>query len=112
MQKKEELNEMLSDPKMRDRLEKHLKSKKRILGNDSPFSELLQGMVNVMLAGEMDDFMDEETASGRKNKRNGGKVKRVTSEFGALDIYTPRDRNGEFTPEIVNGNIWSKYISR
>lgn len=102
MQKKEHLDQMLSEPQMRDRLASHLKSKKRILGKDSPFSELLQGMVNVMLTGEMSDFLDEENASGRKNKRNGGKTKRVTSELGPLEIYTPRDRNGHFTPEIVS----------
>ena len=101
MIEKEKLESMMSDPKMVTRLQSHLKSKKRLLSKESPFSEILQGMVNVMLEGELDSFMDEEKASGRKNKRNGGKTKRVTSEIGPLDIYTPRDRNGDFEPEIV-----------
>ena len=101
MQEKKKLDLLLSDPEMATRLAAHLKSKKRILSKESPFSEILQGMVNVMLEGELDTFMDEEKASGRRNKRNGGKVKKVTSELGNLEIYTPRDRNGEFDPVIV-----------
>lgn len=101
MQEKKKLDAMMADPEMSARLADHLRSKKRLLSKESPFSELLQGMVNVMLEGELDTFMDEEKASGRKNKRNGGKSKPVMSEFGPLEVYTPRDRNGAFEPEIV-----------
>jgi len=101
MQEKKKLDALMADPEMSARLADHLRSKKRLLSKESPFSELLQGMVNVMLEGELDTFMDEEKASGRKNKRNGGKSKQVTSEFGSLEVYTPRDRNGAFEPEIV-----------
>lgn len=34
-----------------ERMESHLKLKKPLLGKDSPFSELLQGMVNKILEG-------------------------------------------------------------
>lgn len=83
------------------RLKDHLKSKQPLFGKDSPFSELLQGMVNQMLEGEMEAFQDEEQASNRSNKRNGHTSKRVISESGYLDIKTPRDRNGDFEPQVI-----------
>lgn len=83
------------------RMQEHLESKQPLFGKDSPFSELLQGMVNQMLEGEMAAFQDEEKALNRSNKRNGHTSKRVISESGYLDIKTPRDRNGDFEPELI-----------
>jgi len=83
------------------RMRSHLYSKEQLLGEDSPFSELLQTMVNGMLSGEMDSFMLEQKASKKSNKRNGKSTKQVISEVGPLHIETPRDRNGHFNPELV-----------
>jgi putative transposase len=83
------------------RLKEHLYSKKSLLGEDSPFSELLQQMVDKMLDGEMDAFLDEERSKGKANKRNGKTSKKVLSQSGPLQISTPRDRNGDFSPELV-----------
>ena len=91
----------MSDPKMNDRLKERLYSKQGLLGKESPFSELLQQMVNTMLDGEIESFLTEERASGRVNKRNGRTGKRVVSEAGHLDILTPRDRNGDFEPTLI-----------
>ncbi|EIM72025.1 transposase mutator family protein [Nitritalea halalkaliphila LW7] len=61
----------------------------------------MQQMVNTMLEGEIEDFLSEGRAAGKVNKRNGRTSKRVVSEFGPLDIATPRDRNGDFEPELI-----------
>lgn len=84
-----------------EKMKTHLYSKKPILGEDSPFSELLQTMVNTMLDGEMDSFIEGEKEVKKTNKRNGKLPKRVLSEAGPLYIETPRDRNGEFEPQLV-----------
>ena len=89
------------DSEMYKRMKEHLYSKKKILGEESPFSELLQQMVNQMLDGEMDSFMTEERKKSKVNKRNGKSVKKVISDAGPLYVETPRDRNGEFEPEII-----------
>lgn len=91
----------MNDPKMNERLKERLYSKKGLLGKESPFSELLQQMVNTMLEGEIESFLSEERASGNVNKRNGKIPKRVLSDAGTLDISTPRDRNGDFEPELI-----------
>ena len=101
MTKKRTLEELLSDPNMSDRLKDRLYSKKGLLGKESPFSELLQGMVNTMLDAAIDGFLTEERAAGTTNKRNGKTPKRVISEIGDLHVSTPRDRNGHFEPELI-----------
>ena len=85
-----------------EKLKTHLYSKKPLLGEGSPFSELLQNMVNKVLEGEMEDFIQEESKKpGITNKRNGKLKKRVKSAAGILEIETPRDRNGDFNPAIL-----------
>ncbi len=101
MKKRQTIEDLLKDPKMNERLKERLYSKKGLLGKESPFSEILQQMVNAMLEGEIESFLSEERASGNLNKRNGRIPKRVLSDAGPLDIFTPRDRNGDFEPELI-----------
>jgi len=101
MNKKKTIEDLLNDPKMSDRLKERLYSKKGLLGKESPFSEILQQMVNTMLEGEIESFLLEERASGTINKKNGKIPKRVLTDVGHLDISTPRDRNGDFEPELI-----------
>lgn len=82
-------------------LRDHLYSKKPLLGSDSPFSDLLQGMVNTILEGEVNSHLKEEQSKGLKNKRNGKTLKKVRSMAGDLYIETPRDRNSSFEPQLV-----------
>lgn len=102
MKKGKERKDSLKEEELQLRLEEHLRSKKPLLGKDSPFSELLQGMVNKMLEGEMDAFQEEQQQSKKLNKRNGYTSKQVVSESGLLQIQTPRDRNSDFEPQIVS----------
>ena len=99
--KKETLEDLIPDADLRERIEKHLYSKKPLLSEGSVFSELLQLMVNKMLEGEVTDFLHAERASDRVNKRNGYSEKQVLSSAGPLSIRTPRDRNGDFEPELI-----------
>ena len=86
---------------LENKLRSHLRSKKPLFGTDSPFSGLLQSMVNTMLEGEMEDHLKQSDKLGKKNKRNGYSNKKVISEEGELYISTPRDRDGSFKPEII-----------
>lgn len=87
---------------LEDELKAHLKSKKALFGEDSPFSGLLQSMVNTMLEGELEHHLVEGFRKGKRNKRNGHTAKRVISEGGIIDVSTPRDRAGTFEPEIIS----------
>lgn len=87
---------------LEEQLKQHLKSKQPLLGEDSPWSGLLQSMVNAMLEGEVDHHLAEERRKGNKNKRNGHNHKRVITEGGIMNVSTPRDRSGTFEPEIIS----------
>lgn len=89
-------------PKLEEELKNHLKSKQPLFGEGSPFSGLLQSMVNTMLEGEVEHHLDQDFKKGKRNKRNGHMSKRVLSEGGMIEVSTPRDRTGTFEPEIIS----------
>ena len=86
---------------MNERLKERLYIKKGLLGKESPFSAILQQLVNMMLDGEIKSFLTQERATDSLNKRNGRTPKRVLRNVGHLDTSTPRDRNGDFEPELI-----------
>lgn len=55
------------------------------------------------LSGEMDAHLGYEKHDTRPsdNARNGHARKTVYTDDGALEIATPRDRNGEFEPQLI-----------
>jgi putative transposase len=82
--KKKGQKEKSVSPELEARLKEHLQSKEPLFGKDSPFSELLQGMVNQMLEGEMEAFQADQKASEKRNKRNGHTTKRVLIRVGSF----------------------------
>jgi transposase-like protein len=74
---------------------------------DTLYSQLLQQMINRSLEAEMTAHLGygsgEKTAETgkRANTRNGTNKKTVKGTFGALEIETPRDRDGSFEPLLV-----------
>jgi transposase-like protein len=55
------------------------------------------------LSAELDDHLgyQKHAASDGDNTRNGHSSKTVYSDSGALEIQTPRDRNGDFEPQAI-----------
>jgi transposase-like protein len=98
--KKQVLNEEFPE-ELQERMQAHLLSRAPLLGKGSPFSEMLQGLVNTMLEGEMDSHLETERSGGKKNKRNGYTEKEIRSDAGPLQIRTPRDRMGDFSPVVI-----------
>ena len=84
-----------------ERMKDRLYSKEPMFGDGSPFSELLQTMVNKMLEGEANYHIENELLSGKKNKRNGFTKKHVITPSGPIEVSTPRDRNSTFEPELI-----------
>ncbi|MEZ4911811.1 MAG: IS256 family transposase [Saprospiraceae bacterium] len=84
-----------------ERMKQRLYSKESLFGDGSPFSELLQNMVNKMLEGEVDHHIADELNMGKSNKRNGYTKKQVITQSGPIEVHTPRDRNSTFEPELI-----------
>jgi transposase-like protein len=66
---------------------------------------LTKTLIETALKAEMTDHLGYEahdpSGAGSGNSRNGTNAKTVVSRSGPLQIETPRDRNGEFDPQLV-----------
>lgn len=95
------------DPELRDSIRtliKHYQPK-----DASDVQDMLKGLLGGTLQEMLEAEMDEHLGYSKydyKNKdtddsRNGYSKKTVTSSMGPIDLDIPRDRNGEFDPQIV-----------
>jgi len=89
-------------------------------------NELFKEMVGTVLENGLDAEMDEELGYSKydyktrdtDNYRNGHSKKTMRTSFGEMELNVPRDRNGEFEPQIIkkqqtslSGDIEEKIIS-
>ena len=69
------------------------------------FKDSFKDMLQELLEAEMDASIgytkNEKDTIDSDNKRNGYSKKTVKSQFGEFPLEIPRDRNGEFEPQIV-----------
>ncbi len=79
---------------------KHLKSGKPMVGSEGVFTPLLKRILEAALEGEQEAHL-EQTRKAEQNRRNGRKRKNLQSPLGGFEIFSPRDRNATFEPQIV-----------
>ena len=65
------------------------------------FKDLLQELLEAELDVSLGYDKNEKNGIETDNKRNGHTPKTVKSEFGEFQLDIPRDRNGDYEPEIV-----------
>ncbi|MBC8589940.1 IS256 family transposase [Wansuia hejianensis] len=73
----------------------------------SVLKEMLKSGVETLLEAELDEQLgyDKYSRDGdSSNYRNGKSNKRVRTDLGELNLEIPRDRNGDFEPQIVPKN--------
>ena len=70
--------------------------------------QITKAVLERALAGEMTEHLGYEkhdpAGANTGNSRNGAMRKTLKGDFGELELETPRDRNGEFEPQIVRKN--------
>jgi putative transposase len=70
--------------------------------------ELFADTIQEMLEAELDDHLGytkyDYKNKNTTNSRNGHSAKKVVSDLGEMEITVPRDREGEFEPEVVKKN--------
>lgn len=59
--------------------------------------EMLEAEMDVSLGYDKNDVRNKQT----ENYRNGHSEKTVKSQYGEFDLKIPRDKDGEFVPQIV-----------
>ena len=102
---------MKKESKNKEIIDLIMESKKEelVTGRDVSyfFDDLYGDLIQALLEGEMDDFIGYDKGSHRdkenNNRRNGysSKGKKVKTKNGEIKVDMPRDRNGEFEPQIV-----------
>jgi putative transposase len=92
-------------PELLDELLKDYKSPDDMFGDDGLLQQLTKAVVERALQGEMTHHLGYEKHSpeGKNsgNSRNGKSSKKIRSKRGQLEIDVPRDRNSEFTPQLI-----------
>ena len=91
----DEYAEMLSQAK------EQFKQGTPLFGKDGAFHRVLEDFLNSALECEMDSHLYNTKTSTKSNRRNGKMSKEVQTEYGPVEIDTPRDREGSFTSEII-----------
>ena len=69
----------------------------------SSLKELFKDVLQEALEAELDETLGygKHEVSEKKNSRNGYSKKTIKTELGEISLNIPRDRNGEFEPQIV-----------
>jgi transposase-like protein len=65
------------------------------------FKDTLQEMLEAEITDSLGYSKSDKTSKVTENRRNGHSKKSVRSEYGEIDLEVPRDRDGEFEPEVV-----------
>ncbi len=90
-----------------DQLLKDYRTPEDLLGQGSILKQLTAALVERCLNAEMKTHLETQQAESQMtgkqsgNRRNGYSQKTIKGEFGQAQINIPRDRNGEFEPQII-----------
>jgi putative transposase len=88
-----------------DELLKGVKEPKDLSGRGGILDQLTKGLIERMLEGEMTEHLGYEkhdnAGDNSGNSRNGSSRKSLKTKTGEIEIRVPRDRNGDFEPQIV-----------
>lgn len=92
-------------PELIEEILKECPDPKSLLGEGGLMKELTKALVERCLESEMQvhlaDPKYEQSTKARSNRRNGHSQKTIKGEFGEIPIEVPRDRQGEFEPQLV-----------
>ena len=78
-----------------------IKSGQPLTGKGGILTPLLKELLESALEGELDAHLLENRDAGISNRRNGKSSKQVQTSSDSFELFTPRDREGSFEPEIV-----------
>ncbi len=94
----------ISDKLLDDLLEDYEKPED-LLGKNGILKQLTSALLNRALEGEITHHLGYKkhalSGQGSGNSRNGKTSKSLKTDHGDIDVITPRDRKGDFEPQIV-----------
>lgn len=88
-----------------DELLKDYSTPEDLLGKDGIMAELKKSLIERAMEAEMEDHLgyakNGNRVEGSDNYRNGFSNKKVISNSDQIDIQVPRDREGNYEPQII-----------
>ncbi len=86
-------------------IERYRAGEVELTGSGGFLSSLIKAVLERGLQAELADHLGydkhDRAGHGSGNSRNGYSSKSLSSEVGPIDLDTPRDRAGSFTPQLV-----------
>mgnify|MGYP003582315371 FL=1 len=79
-----------------------LQSGQALTGKDGILTPLIKQLTEAALEAEIEHYLEQEHP--QPNRRNGYSKKTVKASSGSFELATPRDRNGDFEPQLVKKN--------
>ena len=76
------------------------RSGKDLFSKGGAFAPLLKDFLEAALQAELDEHL-EQGDDEQNNRKNGYNTKLLKTGAGTIELDTPRDRNSDFSPEIV-----------
>ena len=94
---------------LREMMDNYLKGNNVKVQDGTDVNSIMRDMMSIILEGALDQEMDEELGYSKydyrnketDNSRNGHSQKTMHTSYGDIEIDIPRDRKGEFEPQIV-----------
>ena len=103
MKKQKEAN-----PISNEQIDEFLKQGRTAQDINAVLKQLTKAIVERAMQGEMTHHLGyskhDPAGHNSGNSRNGVTSKTLKGEFGEFELETPRDRNGEFHPQIIQKN--------
>lgn len=75
-----------------------LKSGQDLMGKDGVLTPLIKQLTEAALQGELESHLGKED---KANRKDGYSKKTVKTPSGSFELQTPRDRAGDFEPQLV-----------
>ena len=94
---------------LREMMGNYLKENNVKVKDGTDVNPIMRDMMSIILEGALEQEMDEELGYSKydyrnketDNSRNGHSQKTMHTSYGDMEIDIPRDRKGEFEPQIV-----------
>lgn len=82
------------------KFKEQFRSGKSLFGKDGAFAPMLKEFLEAALEAELNEHLSEEERGGG-DRKNGHLSKQLKTAEGTIGLSTPRDRDGDFEPQIV-----------
>ena len=94
---------------LRELMSSYLKENNVKIKDGTDVNSIMRDMMSVILEGALDEELDQELGYSKydyrnketDNSRNGHSQKTMHTSYGDMEIDIPRDRKGEFEPQII-----------